>query len=222
MDVVSRYLIYGLIDPRNGELRYVGQSLRGLIRPKERHYAHCWSWEENLLKENLKPTIVILEELSEESQLNDAEISWIALKRSEGVRLTNMTDGGEGVKNPPLEVREKQRIANLGNKNGLGHKYVMSEERKKQVGNRHRGKIESVETRLKKSISHLGIKRTTEWLTNQSLAQKGKNKIPRIEILCNFCQKIVILRKTDRRTKLRRVFCNLSCSSSQRWKDERC
>lgn len=162
-------IIYVLSDPETNEIRYVGQSYKGTARA-EHHWRHkhlrerhdyCHTWIRSLLKKGLLPLVEIAEELDAVEQLNDAEKFWISYFRFIGCRLTNMTDGGEGVKNPPLSVREKQRSANIGNKNGVGHKYVMSDDRKKQVGDQHRGKIETAETRLKKSLSQK--KRWERW-----------------------------------------------------------
>lgn len=77
-----------------------------------------------------------------ESQAHADEMQQIAQLRKEGYELCNLTDGGEGLSNPPPEVREKisaaakaawndqelrgkmckaQSVAKLGNKNAVGN-----------------------------------------------------------------------------------------------------
>lgn len=214
-----RFIIYGLVDPRDGELRYVGLSTVGFKRPRS-HWQnknirerndHCHCWIRSVIADNFIPSIVVFQTFENSDIIRYAERFWIAYFRRMGCRLTNMNDGGEGQLNPSPEIRQRQREANIGNKNGVGHRYVMSEELKKKVGDRHRGKVESIETRLKKSLSHMGIPRTKEWLENQSRALKGKLRIARTSRQCHSCSTEVILRETDRRLKLKRIFCSLSC-----------
>jgi hypothetical protein len=69
-------LIYALIDPRDGQTRYIGKTVRTPHRRLRRHLA--------------------LETCNSEIALNAAEIRQIAEHRACGVRLTNATDGGEG------------------------------------------------------------------------------------------------------------------------------
>lgn len=50
--MIDKYLIYALVDPRDGQYRYIGQSSRGMSRPlehiKPRYYnkskrkVYCW------------------------------------------------------------------------------------------------------------------------------------------------------------------------------------
>jgi len=95
--------IYGLEDPRTGEIRYVGQTIQGLrdrlwehICPsKTRAKTHKNSWIVGLRRLGLIPEIVPIQSLPI-SQLSKAEIFWISELRSRGYRLTNGTDGGEG------------------------------------------------------------------------------------------------------------------------------
>lgn len=110
--------IYGLIDPRSGEVRYVGKS----IRPKERLANHCndrsstWRthWLRELQSEGLKPTLVIFEELPDGSDWQSAERRWIADARAKGWPLTNCTSGGDGVCDLPPDVRSRMAAVWLG------------------------------------------------------------------------------------------------------------
>lgn len=96
---MKRFIIYGLLDPRIGEYRYIGKSSSGTRRPR----LHAWfarrnerghkaNWIRSLLAEGLEYVIVVIEETTEE-QLNARETWWITWYRPFG-RLTNISDGG--------------------------------------------------------------------------------------------------------------------------------
>src|SRR4051812_37966689 len=95
----KRYLIYGLIDPDSQELRYIGQTIHGLLRPvshwmnkRQRtsgDYCHCWV--RNVLSRGKIPEILIIEESENSSQLDKSEEFWIEYFRSIGCPLTNMS-----------------------------------------------------------------------------------------------------------------------------------
>lgn len=95
--------IYVLKDPRFDTIRYVGKTIKSLehrlnqhisdsIRKPQRHVAR---WINSLIRLNLTPTIIKIECCTwKESQ--EREIFYIHLLKSQGVRLTNLTSGGEG------------------------------------------------------------------------------------------------------------------------------
>ena len=143
-------LIYILIDPRTDDVRYVGKSVTGLHRPRCRHGGHCWSWEENLKNEGLKPRIEILEsfpdDLSKEKRNGTLEVwerYYIALGRHLGLPLTNLTKGGEGASREWTEEQKKhlRKVTHFRNPINFGRKLTEEERRKIGDGNRHpRGK----------------------------------------------------------------------------------
>lgn len=114
-----RVFIYALLDD-TGEVRYVGKS----YNPRNRFWdhlcksakqkTHLGTWLRLMGKKNQRPTIVILEETSEEDWEN-TERKWIAHYRSAGVSLVNQTDGGDGI-TMTLEIREKIGTAHRGRK----------------------------------------------------------------------------------------------------------
>jgi hypothetical protein len=102
--------IYALLDPITKDIRYVGKTVQKLsvrlgahisatrmapLRNKRR--LHVQLWIAPLLEANLKPIIVELELVPAGQNWVHAEQNWIAKCRSQGLRLTNETDGGEGV-----------------------------------------------------------------------------------------------------------------------------
>jgi hypothetical protein len=113
----SNFIVYALICPATGEIRYVGKSEKGLRRPMD-HFAdarrggkyrvHLW-----LRKIGIRPEIVTLASLPSATDLCSAERYWISYFRSIGCPLTNLTDGGEGVAGlkRSLAVRRKIVVA---------------------------------------------------------------------------------------------------------------
>lgn len=145
--------IYGLADPDTGEIRYIGKSIRVYDRLSnhcnDRSRNHRTNWIKTLLQVGKKPALVILEELPHDADWQDSERRWIAHARSNGWRLTNGTDGGDGLMNPPEEVREKIRAT--------------------WVGRKH-----SPETLAKYSEMRKGKLHSDEWKQNMSQVMKGR------------------------------------------------
>lgn len=154
-----QYLIYGLIDPRNQQLKYIGQSSCGLYRPQQ----HCYPsrlkgitkniyWIKKLLKLNLKPIIEILEIVNDKYQLDDSEQFWISYYKYIGCNLNNHTNGGQdGFKvsnrrNLTEEHKQKLSIAHSGKKLTEKHKQNIQ----KYWKDRPRGP-RSIETKIKLS-----------------------------------------------------------------------
>jgi hypothetical protein len=120
---IPRYFIYGLRDPRTGEIRYVGQSSRGMERPihhnkpsnlKKLPHLHVNRWISKLHSLGLKYEIVLLERFDGPEHLDIAEIRWIALGRDAlGERLANATYGGGGTRgwHHTAESRKKLKMA---------------------------------------------------------------------------------------------------------------
>lgn len=94
-----KIFIYGLIDPRNGEIKYVGKTnnikkrIREHIRDEENNLKYAWI--KSLKKINLEPEVLVLEETNIEHS-NFWEIFWISQCKTWGFELKNMTNGGDG------------------------------------------------------------------------------------------------------------------------------
>lgn len=90
--------IYALIDPRTGDVRYVGATtdvqrrLREHLRRKE--FRYCSRWIQSLLAEGLTPCVWVLEVVGDGWQR--AERRWIEMFRGLGMAECNIADGGEG------------------------------------------------------------------------------------------------------------------------------
>lgn len=93
--------IYSLSDPRTGEIRYVGKTIKSLGKRRAQHVysascggeCHRDTWIRSLLKEGLKPNISLIE-LTNESEWDVRERYWIAQYRLTH-NLTNYEDGGD-------------------------------------------------------------------------------------------------------------------------------
>lgn len=112
------YIVYGLIDPEDEIIKYIGKSRNGIQRAQKHTLPHYLQddtkkirWIKELLKKGLKPKVVILEEHSSDKQIVEAEIRLIRQFKSSGIPLTNMTKGGEGGITSDPKLRWKPIIA---------------------------------------------------------------------------------------------------------------
>lgn len=112
--------IYGLYDPRDNELRYVGKSIRPAQRLtnhlSEHAKNHRGHWLAELSAAGLRPVLRIIDSVSLDADWQTIERRYIAGARATGCRLTNGTDGGDGVPGLSPESRAKIRDAWLGRK----------------------------------------------------------------------------------------------------------
>jgi len=127
-------IVYGLVDPRDHTLRYVGKSTSGYKRPKQhfcRYYTHgmpyknwyVYRWIRKLQREDVKPEIIVLE-YCEADDLDFWEIWHIAYWKGLGCRLTNATAGGEGIKGRKWTDAQRKAASERakGNTNRRGSK----------------------------------------------------------------------------------------------------
>lgn len=105
MNAIYKHLVEGCV-------RYIGETK---LTPEERLLQH---WREsrssrrnshrlNLLRSLKNPPSVEVIEYVSEVDAEAREKHWIALARAYGCKLTNATDGGEGMVNLPAEVRAR-------------------------------------------------------------------------------------------------------------------
>lgn len=115
--------IYVLIDPRDNERRYVGQTTKTLekrlsdhLRTKEKNHRGCLM--RSFVRDGVTPIIELIETIPAGEDWANREMFWIELYRKWGCDLTNTTDGGEGTTGwiPSTETRKKIGIGNTGKK----------------------------------------------------------------------------------------------------------
>lgn len=158
---MSTVYIYGLFDPRNGQLRYVGKT-HCLKSRKSTHKhgrttnLHLKNWINILLKEGLYPEFSILEESNDLEWMQD-EVFWIQYMRSIGCPLVNIRDGGQG----------------------RGRGYVMPEETKRKLSLSNKWKKRSEEHCKRMSILNkgklLGRKDKPEWIAKRIQSRRDNH-----------------------------------------------
>lgn len=152
-------LIYVLLDPLTGEIRYVGFTSRTLkarlkqhLAKKKGKYSHRIAWVKYLVRRGLQPVMQQLQEVPD-SEWRAAERYWVSYFRSIGCPLTNATDGGDGTigYKHSDESKEKMRIARMG-------KTASKETREKMSASQKAKAPASEETKAKRSATLMGHK----------------------------------------------------------------
>ncbi|MHB1086139.1 MAG: NUMOD3 domain-containing DNA-binding protein [Minisyncoccota bacterium] len=115
--------IYGLADPRDGCVRYVGKT-KGALRTRRnahvsdvkrgRTFIPRHRWLKSLLDAGITPEIIEIDIVSTDGW-QEAEQFWIAYLRSLGCDLLNATAGGDGIHDHrhSEETKRRQREAAL-------------------------------------------------------------------------------------------------------------
>jgi hypothetical protein len=140
---MKSFLIYCLKEPDTGEIRYFGKTCRDIAERFSKHLSakpnwHVSRWIHKLKQENKLPICEVLISGLTGQESCEEEIALIAWGRKKGLRLTNLTDGGEG---------------------RLGFK--VSDETKKKISRGHIGRHVTAETKQKLREINLG-KRLSE------------------------------------------------------------
>lgn len=147
--------IYGLIDPRTDELRYIGKT-NNIKQRLSKHLGekqvnnHRVAWIKNLKNDNLIPDIFVIEEVKDSAWV-EAERFWISYFKFIGANLVNHSDGGDGFSDCRLTSETRK---------------IMSEAAKKRY--------DRPGERDKASKMHKGRVVTEEMRKNMSKALKGR------------------------------------------------
>ena len=168
--------IYALEDPETSEIRYIGLTATSLkarlgchLSPSAMsHKTYKNHWIKSLLKRGLKPKIILIDEVPVDQLRAVEKLSRSLYIAQIGARLTNLTDGGDGMlgyKHSP-EVVERIRQQNLGRK--------MSEEAKQRISESKKGTVCTQEHREKLSKALIGIPKTPAHAAKVGAANKGK------------------------------------------------
>lgn len=174
--MLSKYLVYGLLDPRDGTLRYVGKSSTGMERAKQHtrpsscRSGHNWNktrWYRELDALGLRPVPILIEEAIDPKSVNALECFYIASFRSVGAELFNKLDGGEleytpGSRKVSRETRQRLSESHKGQR--------ITEEVKKKISEANKGKKKPPEMREKMKE----VYRNNTALHEKLSAQKGR------------------------------------------------
>ena len=164
--------VYALCEPITMTVRYVGWAFKPRRRLVEhmcrakRERSHKAAWLRQLAAAGQIPGMTILE--SGTGDWAEAEQRWIKHFRDNGMKLTNLTDGGEGVVGLLFsqESRAKMRAAKVGRK--------LTQEHVAKVAAAHRGKKRSPETCAAIATGRRGIKVSAEGRARISASQIGR------------------------------------------------
>jgi group I intron endonuclease len=176
--------IYLFINKTNDKM-YVGQSI---LTPDERFLCH----RRNSLSEKKRDkqaitraihkyewdgfTRHVLEVVTDESQLNDAEVRWIAHYNCMSPHGYNLNSGGGSGGHVSEETRKKISASSLGKTKGK-FKGSRPDETKRRMSEASMGKPKSEETRKKMSDAALARKpMSDETKAKMSAAKKGKRQ----------------------------------------------
>ena len=114
--------IYAMVDPNTDEVRYVGKAdcvktryATHIREAKSGKDSHKCNWIRQLINKNLKPKLIVLEEVSQ-NDWKAAEIHYIAEYKKLGHNLTNLANGGEGFETGYVQDHLFQMKKYLGKK----------------------------------------------------------------------------------------------------------
>lgn len=187
---INNYYVYTHIDPRTNEIRYVGKGNRDrAYRINSGRSGHHKNWLKQLKLLDLRPIILILEKDLEEKQALLREKELILEYRNKGLKLTNLTDGGDGMSGhkPSEETKRKISESRMGIKNPMFGRVAHnrgvppSEESKRKNSESHLGKISPNKgrpmleaTKKKLSEGRIGKKSSEETKRKISISQTGR------------------------------------------------
>ena len=158
------------------DYRYIGRTSYPVNRRLSDHWSqarsgrntHQYKWMRKALLDGEVVQVVVLEDGLSHEESVEREIYFIKEFREKGHRLTNATDGGEGVLGQvvSLETRERLRQANLGNK--------LSPETRAKISDALKGRKQSKEHVEKSRQVRIGHAVSPETRIKIGLAGRGR------------------------------------------------
>ena len=172
-------IIYGLVDPRTQQLRYVGKTGKTLAERLKQHLKdskhktdHKCRWMQSLHKAGLVPEIFEIESVSGSG--DEEEIHHIAQFRGIGCELVNYAPGGRGVTSHTAETKARIGSANRGrspsaatreaiSRAGKGRKFSAEHRARIAAANSRRweeGKMEGARKKMGESAKQVNARRS--------------------------------------------------------------
>lgn len=162
----NQFYVYTHARPNTTDLHgifYVGKG--NLKRTKE--ISRKNNYHSKIISKYGKENIIVRKLPCESEQhAFDLEIQIIAKLREIGIKLTNLNDGGEGLKNPSVETRLKISLGNKGK--------TVSEETR--IKNSMASKLRSKEISKVSIITHTGRKNSQETIERMKTSQRAYRK----------------------------------------------
>lgn len=192
----NRFYVYEHLRSDTGAIFYVGKGTKDRSHRGNKSSRSSY-WHRIVAKAGGFSVRMVAINMDEElSHL--LEIERISQLRSIGIRLCNMTDGGEGVCGHVHDKSSREKMSNAK----LGKK--LTDAHKSKIGLSGVGKSPSNETKEKISASKRGIKRDAETIKKIALAKTGKSYsadirkkwseqrkgIAQQKVICPHCEKI--------------------------------
>lgn len=169
--------IYGLVEPDTGKLRYIGKSIRPYERLQnhinDQSKCHRTNWIRGLINRGLKPELVLLESIQGAWPWQESEKWWIREAKRRGWNLVNGTSGGDGLCNPPTDVREKMRRTWIGRKH--------SELTKQKISKASKGRHHSEEHKQKMRALMTGRKITWDDKLSDAIRKFSNDQVLEIK-----------------------------------------
>lgn len=105
------------LNSQDGIIRYVGKTSKSLRHRLSNHLCEARrgtasyknNWIRSMLNRGMIPTIHLLEIVNSDG--NEAERRWIAYFKRNGIKLVNMTDGGDGFAGLVISEQHKAKIS---------------------------------------------------------------------------------------------------------------
>lgn len=121
--IISQHgLVYALCEPKSGDIRYIGQTTTSLKQRLRKHisdsrhgvtYTHCWI--KSVLNKGERPIIREVESCLI-AELDNREIYYISLYKKQGLKLTNLSEGGQTRRVHSKETNQKISASLTGKK----------------------------------------------------------------------------------------------------------
>lgn len=187
-------IVYVLVDPRDRQVRYVGETGRSarsrlsqhIRTARERTTPRVNAWIRGLLNDGVEPEIIEVESASSKESRYAAEIYWIEQFSAMGASLLNLAKGGSSrvgfrhSEETKARWREQRRGENhpMFGKRRTPEQKAMFREIGKQLWvdkpHPNLGKKRSAETVERMRIGRTGVRMTDEQRARMSEAQKKR------------------------------------------------
>lgn len=180
--------IYALLDPRTGEIRYVGKAdnpeKRLLDHLRQCNYGetHRARWLRSLIVDGLRPLLEVIDEVAD-TEWEAAECAYIAFYKECGHPLVNATPGGEspgGGKDHPLYGKPRPSATRTKISAALKGKCQgpLSAAHRAKISMARKGLVVSEVTRAKLRAANTGWKPSPEQRAKLVAALIGRKHSP--------------------------------------------